>query len=52
LQYQGQNYLAAQLPVIYMPNTPLQLTMYRSGLHGLVPQNVFEAMTPQFYRLS
>ncbi len=47
-----EDYLARQVPVIYLPDTPLQLTMYRSNLQGLVPQNVFDAVDPQFYRLS
>ncbi len=50
--FRYQDYLAQQAPVIFLPDTPLQLTMYRSGLKGLVPQNVFDAVQPQFYRLA
>ncbi len=50
--FRYQDYLAQQAPVIYLPDTPLQLTMYRSDLNGLLPQNVFDAIQPQFYRLS
>ncbi len=50
--YAYQDYLARQAAVILMPDTPLQLTAYRSDLKGLVPQNVFDAIDPQFYRVS
>jgi peptide/nickel transport system substrate-binding protein len=49
--FRYQDYLAEQAPVIFLPYSPLQLTMYRSGLRGLLPQNVFDAIQPQFYRL-
>jgi peptide/nickel transport system substrate-binding protein len=50
--FRYQDYLAQQAPVIYLPDAPLQLTMYRANLKGLLPQNVFDAIQPQFYRLS
>ncbi len=46
-----QNYLAQQLPVVYLPETPLQLTMYKSNLKGLVPQDVYDIIYPQYYSL-
>jgi peptide/nickel transport system substrate-binding protein len=46
-----QNYLARQLPVMYLPNVPLLLTMYKSGLKGLVPQDVYDILYPQDYSL-
>jgi peptide/nickel transport system substrate-binding protein len=47
-----QNYLAGQVPVIYVPDAPLQLTMFKSDLRGLVPQNVFDIIEPQAYRFA
>ncbi|HEY6538028.1 MAG TPA: ABC transporter substrate-binding protein [Candidatus Dormibacteraeota bacterium] len=47
-----ENYLARDLPVLWMPITPLQLTLYKSHLHGLIPQGIIDQVFPQFYRLS
>ncbi|MGH7611389.1 MAG: ABC transporter substrate-binding protein, partial [Candidatus Dormibacteria bacterium] len=44
-----ENYLAKQLPVVWMPTTPYQLTMYKSNLKGLVPQGVFDEIYPSAY---
>lgn len=44
-----QNFLAVHLPGIFLPNTPYQLTMYKSNLKGLVPQDVFNIIYPQDY---
>jgi len=49
--YKYQDYLARQLPVIYMPLGTIQLTMYKSNLKGLVPQDSFDVIYPQQYRL-
>jgi peptide/nickel transport system substrate-binding protein len=46
-----QNYLAEQLPVLYMPMGVIQLTMYKSSLHGLLPQDPFDIIYPQQYYL-
>jgi peptide/nickel transport system substrate-binding protein len=46
-----ENYLAKQLPVVWMPNGDIQLTMYKSDLKGLVPQDVFDIIYPQDYSL-
>jgi hypothetical protein len=32
-----------------MPNAPYQLTMYKSTLQGLVPQDIHVGVDPQFY---
>ncbi len=37
--YAYQNYLARDLPVIYLPTPPYQLTVYRRALGGLLPQD-------------
>ena len=47
--FKYQNYLAKQLPVIWMPNEYYQLTMYKSNLKGLVPQSVEDEIYPQYY---
>ncbi len=46
-----QNYLAKNLPVIYMPMGQVQLTVYKSNLSGLVPQDPLDIIYPQQYRL-
>ncbi len=49
--YRYQDYLAKQLPVLYMPLGNIQLTMYKSSLKGLVPQDPFDIIYPQQYSL-
>ncbi|MGH7609526.1 MAG: ABC transporter substrate-binding protein, partial [Candidatus Dormibacteria bacterium] len=44
-----ENYLTKQLPVVWMPTTPYQLTMYKSNLKGFVPQGVFDEIYPADY---
>jgi len=44
-----ENYLAKQLPVVWMPSQPYQLTMYKKSLKGLVPQGVFDEIYPEAY---
>ncbi len=44
-----QDYLATQLPAIWMPNEYYQLTMYKSSLRGLIPQSIEDEIYPQFY---
>ncbi len=48
--YTAENYLAEQLPVIYVPEEPAQLTMYKKGLSGFAPQVVNLWISPQTYR--
>jgi peptide/nickel transport system substrate-binding protein len=47
-----ENYLAEQLPDVWMPNQPFQLTLYSSKLSGLVPQGIFTELYPENYRVS
>jgi peptide/nickel transport system substrate-binding protein len=47
--FKYEDYLAEQLPVVWMPNAPYQLTMYKSTLQGLVPQDIHVGVDPQFY---
>ncbi|MGH7640665.1 MAG: ABC transporter substrate-binding protein [Candidatus Dormibacteria bacterium] len=49
--FKYEDYLAKQLPVVWMPNGPYQLTMYKSNLKGLVPQGVYDEIYPQMYSL-
>jgi peptide/nickel transport system substrate-binding protein len=44
-----ENYIAKQLPVVWTPNQPFQLTMYKSDLKGVVPQGVFDEVYPEDY---
>jgi peptide/nickel transport system substrate-binding protein len=47
--FKYEDLLAKQLPVVWMPNGPYQLTMYKSNLGGLVPQGIFDEIYPQQY---
>ncbi|MGA2872091.1 MAG: ABC transporter substrate-binding protein [Candidatus Dormibacteria bacterium] len=47
-----ENYLAEQLPVLWMPNAPQALTLYSRKLAGLVPQGIFDELYPEVYRIS
>lgn len=49
--YQYEDYLARQLPEAWMPASPYQLTLYKRGLKGLVPQGIFTELYPQYYSL-
>ncbi len=48
--FKYEDYLAEQLPAMWMPLPPLQLTLYKKDLHGLLPQGVIDQVFPQFYR--
>jgi peptide/nickel transport system substrate-binding protein len=47
--FKYEDYLARQLPVVWMPNEYSQLTMYKSDLTGVVPQSVLDFIYPQYY---
>jgi len=47
--FRYEDYLARQLPRAWMPMAPASLTMYKSSLQGVVPQNVFQKLQPQYY---
>ena len=49
--FKYQDYLAKQLPVVWMPNEYYQLTMYKSDLKGVVPQSVEDEIYPQYFSL-
>ncbi|HVC38872.1 MAG TPA: ABC transporter substrate-binding protein [Candidatus Dormibacteraeota bacterium] len=46
-----QNFLAVNLPGLYLPNVPQQFTMYKSNLKGFLPQDVYDILYPQDYSL-
>jgi peptide/nickel transport system substrate-binding protein len=48
----AEDYLARQLPVVYVPEEPAQLTMYKKGLSGFAPQVANLWISPQTYRLA
>jgi peptide/nickel transport system substrate-binding protein len=47
--FQYEDFLARDLPVVYTPEEPSALTMYKSDLKGLVPQSPNLWVYPQFY---
>jgi peptide/nickel transport system substrate-binding protein len=47
-----QNFLAKNLPCLFLPNVPLQFTMYKTNLKGFLPQDIFDILYPQDYSLS
>lgn len=50
--FKYEDYMAKQVPVAWMPNGDVQLTMYKSNLSGLLPQDVLDIIYPQDYRIS
>jgi len=50
--FKYEDFLSQQLPVAFMPGQPNQLTMYKSDLKGLVPQDVYDKIYPQYYSFS
>jgi peptide/nickel transport system substrate-binding protein len=47
--FKYENYLAKQLPWLWMPTPPYQLTMIKSNLKGVAPQNGYLILTPEDY---
>jgi peptide/nickel transport system substrate-binding protein len=48
--YKYEEYVAKDLPVLEVPNSAYQLTVYKSDLTGVVPQGIFAEIYPQDYR--
>jgi peptide/nickel transport system substrate-binding protein len=44
-----ENYLAQQVPVIYLPTPPYQITVYKTVLHGVTPQDPSLNIYPETY---
>lgn len=42
-----ENYLAEQVPVIWMPQPAYQISEIRTTLHGAVPQSPIDGLTPE-----
>jgi peptide/nickel transport system substrate-binding protein len=42
-----ENYLAAQLPVVWQPNAAFQVTEIQKNLHGVTPQNPLLSINPE-----
>lgn len=47
--FASENYLLQQVPDIYQPETPYQLTMVKNDLHGVTPQSPELAITPELW---
>jgi peptide/nickel transport system substrate-binding protein len=47
--FKYENYLAKELPWLWMPTPPYQLTMIKSTLKGVDPQNGYLQITPENY---
>ncbi|HUY54253.1 MAG TPA: ABC transporter substrate-binding protein [Candidatus Nanopelagicaceae bacterium] len=50
--FKYEDYLATQLPDVWLPTNPASLTIYRSNLKGLIPQGIFAEIYPQYYSFS
>ncbi len=50
--YRYEDYLARQLPVLWIPNQDNYLTIIRSSLRGALPQNPFGTIEPQDWRFN
>ncbi len=46
--YKYEDYVARQLPVLYLPGSYTQVTMFKSTLHGILPQEPV-SITPESY---
>jgi peptide/nickel transport system substrate-binding protein len=49
--FRYEDFVAKQLPDWWVPTGPYQLTMYKSDLHGLLPQGINTELYPQYYSL-
>src|SRR5579875_515491 len=49
---QYENYLAYEVPVIWMPMAPYAISEIYNKLHGVLPQSPIESVTPEFWSLS
>jgi peptide/nickel transport system substrate-binding protein len=50
--YDAENYARVQLPVLWDPTPPNQISVISPKLHGVLPQNPTVAITPQLWWLS
>lgn len=47
-----ENYFASELPVMYLPNFDIQVSVIKDDLRGAVPQNTVGTINPENWRLS
>lgn len=47
-----ENYLADQVPVIWLPQAPYQISEISTKLHGATPQSPIEGLTPENWYLT
>jgi peptide/nickel transport system substrate-binding protein len=45
--FNGQDYLAKQLPLYWQPNGPYQITEISSNLRGVLPQSPTHSINPE-----
>ena len=50
--YAYENYLARQLPVIFLPVPVLQISVISKHLHGVLPQSVLQGINPAGWSLT
>jgi peptide/nickel transport system substrate-binding protein len=51
--FKYEDYLTRQLPVVWLPQEPLQLTMYKTDIKGVVPQGGYGGVIfPEDYRVT
>jgi peptide/nickel transport system substrate-binding protein len=49
--YRYEDFAAQNLPLVWLPTAPYQITMFKSNLTGLLPQGIYSEIYPQFYSL-
>ena len=49
--YKYENYIDGQLPYMLLPFGPYQLTMYKTALKGLLPQDMYGGLFPEYFRI-
>jgi peptide/nickel transport system substrate-binding protein len=47
--YNWENYLSTQLPLMWQPNAPYQMTEVVNDLHGVLPQESTLMITPEYW---
>lgn len=45
--YTWEQYIAKQVPVIWMPDYPIEVLEVAANLHGVTPLNTFDYITPE-----
>ena len=47
-----ENYLAKQIPELWLPMAPYQITAYKTILHGVTPQGLNLQFYPEMFTVS